>query len=201
MTEEKEKTTEKNSNKSAEAPSEKRRPIRRMPRKRNEKDGKGSRRPFRRERKERPRSEFDHKVIGVRRVTRVVAGGRRFSFSVGVIVGNRKGSVGVGMGKASDTALAIEKATRAAKKHMITVPLSKDMRIPHDVEAKYASSRVAIWPAPGKGLVAGSSIRIVFDLAGIKDVGAKILSRSKNQVNNSRAAIKALGMLSRDERR
>ncbi|PIP73300.1 MAG: 30S ribosomal protein S5 [Candidatus Lloydbacteria bacterium CG22_combo_CG10-13_8_21_14_all_47_15] len=173
----------------------KRRPERARHGKGENTGGAGGRRPLRRERKERPRSEFDHKVIGVRRVTRVVAGGRRFSFSAAVVIGNRKGSVGVGLGKAADTALAIEKATRDAKKHMLAIPLSKEMMIAHEVGSKYASSRVTIWPAPGKGVVAGSSVRIVLDLAGIKDAGAKILSRSKNPTNNARAAIKALGML------
>jgi len=136
--------------------------------------------------------EFDHKVIKIRRVTRVVAGGRRFSFSVALVSGNRKGSVGVGVGKSSDTALAIEKATRAAKKNMIALSLTKNMSIPHETDAKYVSSYVKIFPAPGKGLTAGSSVRDVLELAGIRDVGAKILSRSKNQLNNAEAAIKAL---------
>jgi|TARA_Y100000310_G_scaffold345866_1_gene471909 small subunit ribosomal protein S5 len=145
---------------------------------------------------ERVRSEFDQKVIGIRRVTRVVAGGRRFSFSVAVVIGNRKGSVGVGVGKASDTALAIEKATRDAKKNMLIVKLSDDARLPYEVSAKYAASRVSIIPAPGKGLVAGSSVRTVLELAGVKDVTAKIFSRSKNRINNARAAIEALKQFS-----
>ncbi|PIT96835.1 30S ribosomal protein S5 [Candidatus Campbellbacteria bacterium CG10_big_fil_rev_8_21_14_0_10_35_52] len=138
------------------------------------------------------RSEFDQKIISIRRVTRVVAGGRRFSFSVALISGNRKGSVGVGIGKASDTSLAIEKATRDAKKSMIKVPLDKNMMIIHDVDAKYNASIVSIFPSPEKGLVAGSSVRNVLELAGIKNVTAKMLSRSKNKLNNARAAIKAL---------
>lgn len=139
-----------------------------------------------------PRSDFKSKVIDIRRVTRVVAGGRRFSFSVALVYGDKKGSVGVGLGKASDTALAIEKATKNANKNMIKVKLNKAMNIAHDVEAKYSGSRVSIRPAPGKGIVAGSSVRTVLDLAGIKDVGAKLLSRSKNKLNNAKAAIKAL---------
>lgn len=151
------------------------------------------RRPSRRT--ERPRSEFDEKIISIRRVTRVVAGGRRFSFSVAMISGNRKGSVGVGIGKASDTALAIEKATRNAKKNMIKVPLDKNMRIAYDVYAKYNASRVKIIPSPERGIVAGSSARNVLELAGIKDVTSKMLSRSKNKLNNARATIKALEQL------
>lgn len=142
------------------------------------------------------RSEFQHKVIQVRRVTRVMAGGRRFSFSVALVVGNRKGSVGVGLGKASDTALAIEKAMRDAQKNLLRVPLNKAMSIRHEVDAKFGSSQVTIRPAPGRGLVAGSSVRTVLDLAGIKDITSKILSRSKNKLNNARAAITALAKLS-----
>ena len=146
-------------------------------------------------RDERSRPEFDQKIISIRRVTRVMAGGRRFSFSVSMVAGNKKGKVGVGVGKASDTQLAIEKAFRAAKKNMIDVRMDTDHHIPHDVEAKYASSEVMIMPAPGRGLVAGSSVRTVLELAGVKDVTAKIFSRSKNKLNNARAAIKALQTL------
>jgi len=141
------------------------------------------------------RSEFDQKIISIRRVTRVVAGGRRFSFSVVLISGNRKGSVGVGIGKASDTSLAIEKAIRDAKKSMIKVPLDKNMTIAYDVNAKYNASMVSIIPSPEKGLVAGSSVKNVLELAGIKNITAKMLSRSKNKLNNARAAIKALKQL------
>ena len=89
-------------------------------------------------REERARSEFDQKIVSIRRVTRVMAGGRRFSFSVAMVIGNKKGKVGVGIGKASDTQLAIEKAARNAKKNLIEVPMNKEQHIPHDVHAKYA---------------------------------------------------------------
>jgi len=144
---------------------------------------------------ERVRPEFDNKIIQIRRVTRVVAGGRRFSFSVALVAGNRKGSVGVGIGKAADTAAAIEKATKSAKKNMIKVTLTNAMMIPHEVEAKESSARVMIMPAAGRGMVAGSSVRNVLELAGIKNVRAKILSGSKNKLNNARATIKALGQI------
>jgi len=146
-------------------------------------------------RNDRARSEFDQKIISIRRVTRVMAGGRRFSFSVSMVIGNKKGKVGVGVGKATDTQLAIEKAARNARKNLIEVPLNKYQNIPHDVHAKFASSEVMIMPAPGRGLVAGSSVRTVLELAGVKDVTAKIFSRSKNKLNNARAAIEALKML------
>ena len=147
-------------------------------------------------RSERPRAEFDSKIISIRRVARVVAGGRRFAFSVALVAGDRKGSVGIGLGKAADTALAIDKAMRSAKKHMVKIPLDKDMRIAHDVSAKYCASDVTIIPSPGRGLVAGSSVRTVLELGGVKDVTAKLFSRSKNKLNNARAAVEALAKLS-----
>lgn len=157
--------------------------------------GRGGRRPQRREARVKP--EFDQKIVSLRRVTRVMAGGRRFSFSVALVAGNRKGQVGVGQGKATDTPLAIEKALRDAKKHMITINTTKDMSVPHDVDAKYASSQVVIRPAKGKGIVAGSSVRTVLELAGLKEVSAKLMSRSKNPANNAYAAVKALKKLER----
>ena len=136
-------------------------------------------------------------MIGIRRVARVMAGGRRFNFSVAIVLGDKKGRVGVGVGKAADTALAIEKATRAAKRHMIQVNLTKNRSIPHNVGAKYTASVVEIRPSPGRGLVAGSSVRTVLELAGVSDVTAKLLSRSKNTINNARAAVEALRSVSK----
>jgi small subunit ribosomal protein S5 len=142
------------------------------------------------------KNEFDQKIIDIRRVARVVAGGRRFSFRVCVVAGNRKGEVGVGLGKSGDTASAIEKAFKNAKKNIIKIKITNDFSIAREVEAKYSASRVLIKPAPkGKKLVAGSSLRAVLDLAGVKNAVSKILSRSKNQVNNARAAICALQKL------
>lgn len=144
---------------------------------------------------ERPRSEFDQKIITIRRVARVMAGGRRFNFSVAVVIGNKKGKVGVGLGKAGDTTLAIDKAVRDAKKNLITVSIRKDGTIAHDVNAKYAASVIALNPAPRRGLIAGGSVRTVLELAGITNVSAKIHSRSKNHLNNARATMKALETL------
>lgn len=148
-------------------------------------------------REQRAKPEFDQKLINIRRVARVVSGGRRFSFSVAVIIGNRKGLVGVGLGKASDTALAIDKAIRNAKKNMINVNLTKTMSIPNEVDSKYSSARIIIRPASGRGVVAGSVARYVIDLAGIKDVSAKIMSVSKNHLNIARAALAALSKVSK----
>ncbi|KKS26879.1 MAG: 30S ribosomal protein S5, partial [Parcubacteria group bacterium GW2011_GWC1_42_11] len=126
---------------------------------------------------ERVKPEFDNKLIQIRRVTRVVAGGRRFAFSVALVAGNRKGSVGVGIGKAGDVQAATEKAIRDAKRHMIVVPLTKLGSIRHDVQAKESSAVVMIKPAAGRGLVAGAAARTVLEHAGVKDVTAKFLSR------------------------
>ncbi len=157
----------------------------------------GQRGGSRSEPRERVKPEFDSKIIDIRRVTRVTSGGRRMNFSVAVVAGDHKGRVGVGLGKSIDTASAVEKATREAKKNLIKVPLSAQMTIPHAVEAKYASARIMIFPARGRGVVAGSSARAVIELAGIKDVCAKFLSGSKNRLNNAKVAIEALKKLSK----
>jgi small subunit ribosomal protein S5 len=143
----------------------------------------------------RPRNEFEQKMLNIRRVARVATGGRRFSFSVAIVAGDKKGKVGVGLGKANDTSLAIDKALRNAKKNMITVNTTKTLSIAHEVEAKYCSARIVIRPAAGRGVVAGSAVRNVLDLAGIKDVTSKILSGSKNKLNIARATIDALAKL------
>ena len=157
--------------------------------KRRKNERRSSRRP------ERVKQEFDNKIINVRRVARVVSGGRRFSFSIAVVVGDHKGRVGVGVGKAADTPIAIEKAIRSARKNLITVFLTRNNSIAHPIGTKYSSAKVTIRPAPGKGVVAGSAVRVVLELAGIKEVSAKILSRSKNKLNIARATVKALKQL------
>ena len=155
--------------------------------------GKNPRKSFGRPPRAKP--EFDQKIINIRRVTRVVAGGRRFNFLVAIVVGDRKGKVGVGLGKGADTALAIDKAVRSAKKNMVKISTTKTMSIAHQVDAKYSSARVVLRPAKGRGIVAGSALRDVIELAGLKDIGAKILSPSKNKLNIAQATIKALLLL------
>ncbi len=160
--------------------------------------GRGFKKNFSRGRKDKSRrfvSEFIQKLIAVRRVARVVAGGRRFSFSVALVLGDKKGNVGVGIGKGADTAAAIEKAIRDGRKHMVRIKTTPGMSISHEVTAKFGSARLILIPAKGRGLVAGSSVRNVLDLAGLKDITAKILSRSKNKLNNARATVKALQQL------
>lgn len=155
--------------------------------------GRGGDRGGRREMRAKP--EFDQKIIDIRRVTRVSSGGRRFSFAVSLVAGDRKGRIGVGTGKGGDTALAVEKAFRNAKKNLITVNLTKSGSISHDVKAKYSSARVEMSPAPGKGIAAGSSVRDVIELAGVKDIIAKLRSGTKNKLNNAQAAVLALSMV------
>lgn len=160
-----------------------------------------SRAPFRKnkrrvaKRRERVRSEFEQKILAIRRVTRVASGGRRFTFSVAIVVGDKKGRVGVGTGKAGDTSLAIDKAARIAKKNAIKINTNSEMSIPHEVQAKYCSGVVKMMPAKGRGIIAGSAVRDIIILAGLKDINAKILSGSKNKLNIAQATIKALASL------
>jgi small subunit ribosomal protein S5 len=144
---------------------------------------------------DRPKPEFDQKIISIRRVTRVVAGGRRFSLSCAIAIGDKKGNIGLGTGKAIDTSLAINKAVRSARKNMITLKLTKDGSIPYDVSAKFGSARVMIMPNRTKGLVAGSAARDLLVLAGVKNVTSKVTSKSKNKLNNARAAFAALSSI------
>lgn len=155
------------------------------------------RNPRRGNREARVKPEFDQKIIDIRRVTRVSSGGRRFSFSVALVSGNRKGSVGIGLGKGGDTAIAIDKAARDAKKNMIKVPLTKNSSIPFEISAKYSSARVMLMPAKNRGVIAGGSVRAVLELAGIKDINSKLMSGSKNRLNNAKVTLMALSRLSK----
>jgi len=139
--------------------------------------------------------EFESKLLDLTRVTRVTAGGKQLRFRAVVVVGNNAGKVGVGVDKGRDVAQAIEKATRAAKKNIIEIPLVTET-IPHEVEAKWGPARVLLRPQiKGRGLVAGGVVRVICRLAGIKNVSSKLLSRSRNKINIARATIKALTKL------
>ena len=139
--------------------------------------------------------EFDSKVLDLARVARVRAGGRRFSFRAVVVVGDKKGRVGVGIGKGVDVAQATEKATRGAKKELLRV-VTKNETIPYSVEGKFGASRILLRPQQkGRGVVAGSSARVICELAGIKNISAKYLSRTHNKLNNAMATIEALKKL------
>lgn len=142
------------------------------------------------------REEFKEKVLDIRRVTRVVAGGKRFRFRVTVIIGDEKGRVGVGVAKGLDVQNAVEKAKTAAKKNILVVNLKDGRTIPHEVFAKYSAARVLIKPAAaGRGLRAGGAVRSVLSLAGIKDATAKCLGRTPNKLTNALAAVEALKKL------
>lgn len=153
-------------------------------------------RPQRSARNPKQQSEYQQKLLDLRRVARVVSGGRRFSFRATLVIGDQKGRVGIGVGKGTDTSLAIEKAFRKARKNICTVLLNKEHSIPHAVAAKYASASVVIKPGRvGKGLVAGGAARVVLALAGVENASAKILSHTKNKINNARATVEALRLL------
>ena len=139
---------------------------------------------------QRERAEFDQKVVEVKRVTRVVAGGKRMRFRALVVIGDHKGKVGMGLKKGADVSESVNKAVNAAKKSMITLPLINET-IPHEMNMKYKSSSLMLKPAkPGTGVIAGGAVRQVFELAGVKNVVSKMLG-SNNKVNNIKAVFEA----------
>ncbi len=140
-------------------------------------------------------SEWQERVVQIRRVTKVVKGGKKLSFRAIVIVGNEKGQVGVGVGKASDVIGAVKKGVADGKKHLIEVPLTKSNSIPHPSNGVGGGAKVMIRPASsGTGVIAGGAVRTVLELAGVKNILAKQLG-SGNPLNNARAAINALSTL------
>lgn len=141
-------------------------------------------------RDDREKREFDQKVVEVKRVTRVVAGGKRMRFRALVVIGDHKGKVGMGLKKGMDVAESVNKAVAQAKKTMITLPLVNET-IPHGVKIKYKSSQLMMMPArPGTGVIAGGAVRSVMDLAGVKNIISKMIG-SSNKVNNVKAVFKA----------
>ena len=144
--------------------------------------------------KRRQKSEFDQQMLDLARVTRVVKGGRRFRFRATMVIGNRKGKVGVGVAKGADVSQAIQKATADAKKNMITVILDGGT-ISHDISYKYGSAKVLLKSTTeGRGVIAGGAVRAVVDLVGIRDVVAKSQGCS-NKLNVARATVAALKQL------
>jgi len=150
----------------------------------------GKRKPRRGKRPQEPR-EFEQKILDLARVTRVTAGGKRLSFRACLVIGDRKGRVGVGLAKGADVAIAVDKAFRQAKKTLITVPLIDDT-FPHAIEQKFGAALVLLKPAPkGTGLKAGGAIRVVLDLAGVPNAVSKIKG-SNNKINIAKATMEAL---------
>ncbi|HAN46018.1 MAG TPA: 30S ribosomal protein S5 [Cyanobacteria bacterium UBA8156] len=140
-------------------------------------------------------SEWQERVVQIRRVTKVVKGGKKLSFRAIVIVGNEKGRVGVGVGKAADVINAVKKGVADGKKHLIDVPITKANSIPHPTTGEGGGARVLVRPAsPGTGVIAGGAVRVVLEMAGVKNVLAKQLG-SGNPLNNARAAVSALSAL------
>lgn len=138
--------------------------------------------------------EFDQHILDLARVTRVTKGGKQLSFRACVVIGDHKGRVGYGVDKGKDVQIAVEKAVNQAKKNLITVPMVYGT-LPHRVLAKYKAGRVLLKPAPaGSGIIAGSAIRIVLELAGVHSASAKTLSKTNNKITNLKAVFKALTM-------
>lgn len=139
------------------------------------------------------KEEFQEKVLDLRRVTRVMAGGKRFRFRATVVIGDGRGRVGIGIAKGLDVAQAVAKAKNEGKKNIFYVELKDGRTIPHEVIAKYSAAKVLIKPAVvGHGLKAGGAVRFVLSLAGIKDATAKCLGRTPNKLTNALAALEAL---------
>jgi small subunit ribosomal protein S5 len=137
---------------------------------------------------------FEEEVISIRRVTKVVKGGKNLRFSAAVVVGDKNGKVGLGKGKAREVPLAIKKAVANAKKNIIDVPILNDT-IPYYTIGKFGAARVVLRPAsPGTGVIAGGSVRVIMELAGIKNILTKSL-KSKNTITVARATIDGLRLL------
>lgn len=160
------------------------------PTRRNDNKKNNNRRP--RKSFDKPKTDLEDKVICINRVTKVVKGGRQFRFAATVVVGNRKGKVGIGLGKAKEMPDAVKKATQAATKNLINVELIDNRTISHEITVKEGAVRVMLKPATeGTGVKAGGPVRDVLELAGVKDVLSKSLG-SSTKVNMARATLNAL---------
>ena len=139
--------------------------------------------------------EWSERVVSIQRVTKVVKGGKKMSFRAVVVVGNEKGKVGVGVGKAGEVIVAVRKAVTDGKKNVINVPLTSSKSIPHLTNGRFGAAKLVLRPsAPGSGVIAGGSIRTVLELAGVKNILSKQLG-SNNLLNNARATINGLSLL------
>ena len=139
-----------------------------------------------------PESEFKEKLVAINRITKVVKGGRRFGFAALVVVGNQKGSIGIGQGKSKQVPDAIKKANELARRNMIQIPLREGRTIHHDIYGKDGAGKIKLRAAPkGTGIIAGGPVRSVCEVLGIKDIVAKSIGTA-NPHNVIRACIKAL---------
>lgn len=139
--------------------------------------------------------QWQEKVVEVSRVTKVVKGGKKMSFRALVVIGDEKGQVGVGVGKATDVVNAVKKAVADGKRHLVLIPVTKELSIPHVVNGRAGAARVFISPSSaGSGVKAGGSIRTVLELAGIQNILSKQMG-SSNLLNNARATLNALASL------
>ncbi len=161
--------------------------------------GGGYRGPKRGDRRDdRPKDDMEQRILEVARVTRVMAGGKRMNFRACVAIGDKKGNVGVGLGKGADVTMAVNKAVNRAKKTMVNVPMINDT-IPHEINLKMGAARLMFKPAKqGRGVISGGVARIILELAGVKNVTSKALG-SKNKINNARCTIEALRQLRKPE--
>nr|YP_009397495.1 ribosomal protein S5 [Dasyclonium flaccidum]ARW66681.1 ribosomal protein S5 [Dasyclonium flaccidum] len=145
--------------------------------------------------KSKEEANWEERVVQVKRVTKVVKGGKKLSFRAVLVVGDEKGHIGVGVGKANDVIGAVKKGVTDAKKHLINIPLTKYASIPHPTYGTSGAAKVILRPsATGSGVIAGGSTRTVLELAGIKNILAKQLG-SNNTLNNTRAVLDALNSL------
>lgn len=145
---------------------------------------------------EKPKEEFEQRILDLARVTRVMKGGKRMSFRACVVIGDKKGRVAVALGKGSDVTIAVNKAVSKAKKNIIEVPIYNDT-IPHQISTKFGSAKILFKPAAkGRGAIAGGVVRVILDLAGVKNITCKILG-TNNKVNNAKCTIMALSSLKR----
>ncbi len=167
-----------------------------MPKDFKEKDKNNSRRRGSRPPREKP--EFDQSIVEISRVTRVMAGGKRMSFRACVVIGDRKGRVGMGLAKAKDVPMAVQKAVHQAEKSLIKVNL-REGTINHSVHFKFGAARIMLKPAPaGTGIISGGAIRTVLELAGIENIVSKIFG-TNNKINNVRATLMALESLKKNK--
>lgn len=144
--------------------------------------------------RQQPKDDFEQYTVDLARVTRVMAGGKRMRFRACVVVGNKKGLVGLGIAKGLDVSAAVQKAALKARKHLLHVPIVNET-IPHPVEVKLSSAKVLLKPAQkGRGLIAGGAVRVVLEAAGVPNVVSKMMG-SRNKINNVSAVMKALSIL------